>query len=109
MLKIGWWIVCLLILATWYFVSGIDGAGSPTAPTDWRSFVLAMAVISFPAGALWLWALPSIRDALPAAGVDLGLLPWYWEHVAAWLGIALIGYIQWFWLLPAVFRLRSDD
>lgn len=109
MLKIGWWTLCLTILAAWYFISGINGAAAPTAASDWRSFVLAMAVISFPAGPLWLWALPSIRDVLPATGVDLSLLPWYWEQVAAWFGITVIGYAQWFWLLPAVFRLRADD
>jgi hypothetical protein len=88
-------------------MSGLDGTAASAA--DRRAFMLAMGVVSFPGGALWLWALPSIREALPAAGIDPSLLPWYWESLAAWLGIGLIGHAQWFWLLPAVFRLRGGD
>jgi hypothetical protein len=107
MLKTGWWVVCLTILAWWIAVSGLDGAGA--SPADQRTFVLVTGVISFPGGALWLWALPSIREALPAAGIDPSMLPGYWETLAAWLGIGLIGHLQWFWLLPKVFRLRGGD
>jgi hypothetical protein len=107
--KIGWWVVCLGILTWWIFALGIEGADAAKSGPEWLTFMLAMGVISFPAGPLWLWALPSIREALPAAGVDLSLLPWYWEPVAAWLGVAILGYAQWFWLVPGVLRLRASE
>ena len=72
-----------------------------------------MGVIAFPAGLLWIWMAPTLdplADALArAAGVPAAYWRAYGPELFAWLGAALIGYAQWFWVIPYVFSLRADE
>lgn len=72
-----------------------------------------MGVIAFPAGLLWIWIAPTLEPFAELltryAGVPAIFWRTYGPELFAWLGAALIGYIQWFWLLPYVFSLRTDE
>ncbi len=108
-LKILWWTASLGVLAWWAWsaepVRFVD-----TGQQDRETlFFGIMAALSFPAGLIWVFALPRTLAALPLAGIDLSLLPWYTESVMAWFGCALIGYVQWFWLVPYVLSMKSED
>jgi len=110
-LKIGWLVMCLAALAGWWLGwSFVDGAGHRV---DHRQFLdTAMGVIAFPAGLIWIWAAPALESLAEVLARSAGIPANYWDsygpELFAWFGAALIGYIQWFWLFPYVFRLRSD-
>lgn len=109
-LKIGWWSACLAVLV-WWFVAADPGAAASRAnePLHEQTLKGLMALLAFPAGLLWVWSMPWLAPAVEAAGVPLAGWPWYTPTVLAWSGCAVLGYVQWFWLLPYVFTMRSSD
>lgn len=110
-LKIGWILLCLGALAGWWFGWGfVDGAGERI---ENRQFLDAiMGVIAFPGGLIWVWLAPLLepfaRDLSIACGLPRHLWIDYGPELLVWAGASLLGYVQWFWLLPYVFSLRSD-
>ena len=109
-LKLLWWSASLAVLVWWFF--SID-LGAPMA-TDRRAdqeriMEGIMAFLAFPAGLVWVWSLPMLTSLLDGFGVAVARWPWYSQPLAAWCGAALLGYLQWFWLLPYVFTLRASD
>ena len=110
-LKAGWLLLCIAALAGWWLGWGfVDGAGQRI---EHRQFLDAiMGVIAFPGGLLWVWVAPSLEPLAETAALAAGLPKPVWIRYGpeslVWVGATLIGYIQWFWLLPYVFTLRSD-
>jgi hypothetical protein len=110
LLKIGWWSVCLVAIATWFVAADPGTAASQVnEPIEQQLLKGVMALIAFPAGLVWVWSLPWLTPGIEAAGVPLSSWPWYTPTVLAWLGCAVLGYVQWFWLMPHVLTLRSSD
>lgn len=72
-----------------------------------------MGILAFPAGLLWVWLAPLFEPMAKAAAGAAGLPPPLWREygpaLLTWLGATLIGYVQWFWLLPHVFALRNSN
>jgi len=110
-LRFGWLLLCLLALAGWWFGWGfVDGAGQRIEHRQLLDAI--MGVLAFPAGLLWVWIAPNLeslaKSAALAAGVPSAVWRLYGPELVAWLGATVLGYIQWFWLLPYVFRLRVN-
>jgi hypothetical protein len=111
-LKVTWLALCLGALAVWWLDWGFtDGAGQRI---EHRQLLdAAMGVLAFPAGLLWVWLAPHFepiaRAAARAAGMPLPVWRDYGPALLTWSGATLAGYIQWFWLLPRVFALRSRN
>ena len=110
-LRFGWLLLCLLALAGWWFEWGfVDGAGQRIEQRQLLDAI--MGVLAFPAGLLWVWIAPNLeslaKSAALAAGVPSAFWRLYGPELVAWLGATVLGYIQWFWLLPYVFRLRAN-
>ncbi len=104
--------LCVAALAVWWFGGGfVDGAGQRI---EQRQFLdAAMGILAFPAGLLWVWLVPYLEPLAQSASLAGGVPPHLWQPYGAatltWFGATLIGYLQWFWLLPAVFfRQRSE-
>ena len=109
-LKIGWWAACMAVLVWWFLAAEPGAVSSPASePLHEQTLKGIMALLAFPAGLLWVWSLPWLAPAVEAAGVSLRGWPWYLPTVLAWSGCALLGYVQWFWLLPHVFTMRASD
>lgn len=67
-----------------------------------------MALISFPAGLIWVLATPGLLSLVPQGAGPVASLS-YSEPFLVWLGCAAIGYVQWFWLLPRAFSLGRQS
>lgn len=109
-LRLTWWALCLGVLS-WWFVSIDLGAPVSEARRPEQQQILEgiMAVIAFPSGLLWVWALASLISLSQTLGATVERWPWYAHPLAAWSGAALLGHLQWFWLLRRVFTLRASD
>ena len=111
-LQIGWLIICVATLAVWWYGVGfVDGAGQRIEQGPFLD--AAMAILAFPAGLVWVWLVPYLEPLAQSASRAGGVSPHLWQNYGAamltWCGATLIGYIQWFWLLPAVFARQSSD
>jgi hypothetical protein len=102
--RLLWWGLCLGVLAWWLFTTGLGSLASAHGleGRDDRLFYALMALISFPAGLIWVLATPWLLSIVPA-GAGVAAIPWYGEPLLAWFGCAIVGYLQWFWLLPRAF------
>jgi len=110
LLKLAWWSVCLGVLV-WWFIAVEPGTLQTQAsePVQHQTLKGVMALLAFPAGLLWVWSMPWLVPAAQAVGLPMDGWPWYAPTVMARFGCALLGYAQWFWLLPHVFTLRASD
>jgi hypothetical protein len=108
--KLLWWAASLAVLVWWFFSIDLGAPASAGRRADQERIMEGiMAFLAFPAGLVWVWALPMLTSMLEAFGVIVARWPWYSQPLAAWCGAALLGYLQWFWLLPYVFTLRASD
>ncbi len=110
-LRLGWLLLCLAALAGWWLGWGfVDGAGQRIEHRQLLDAI--MGVLAFPAGLLWVWIAPNLESLAKSAALAAGVRPAIWQmygpELLAWMGATLLGYIQWFWMLPYVFRLRAD-
>ena len=110
-LRFGWLLLCLLALAGWWFGWGfVDGAGQRIEQRQLLDAI--MGVLAFPAGLLWVWIAPNLESLAKSAALSAGVPSAFWRlygpELLAWLGATVLGYIQWFWLLPYVFRIRAN-
>jgi len=111
-LKFGWLMLCLGALAGWWFGWGfVDGAGQRIEHRQLLDAI--MGVLTFPAGLLWVWMAPILEPLAQSVAHLAGMPPVLWRdygpELLAWFGATVIGYVQWFWLLPYVFALRADE
>lgn len=108
-LRLLWWGISLGILLWWMGATVWDALGGHSpAVRDERLFHAAMALISFPAGLIWVLATPWLLSLVPQGAGPVASLP-YAEPFLVWLGCAVIGYVQWFWLLPQAFSLGRES
>ena len=110
-LRVGWLLLCVAALAVWWLGWGfVDGAGQRIEHRQLLDVI--MGVLAFPAGLVWVYVAPNLESLAKSAVLATGVPPEFWRsygpELLAWLGATLIGYVQWFWLLPYVFRLRAD-
>jgi hypothetical protein len=109
-MKLTWWAICFGVLIWWYFSIDFGAAVSAAKrPDQERIMEGIMAFLAFPAGLVWVWSLPMLTSLLDSYGVAVARWPWYAHPAAAWFGAAVLGHMQWFWLLPYVFTLRASD
>jgi hypothetical protein len=110
-LKVGWLLLCVAALLVWWLGWGfVDGAGQRIEHRQLLDAI--MGVLAFPAGLFWVWLAPNLESLAASAAIAAGVPAAFWQtygpELLAWLGATLLGYIQWFWLLPHVFTLRTD-
>ncbi len=108
-LKAGWLLLCLAALAGWWLGWGfVDGAGERIEHRQLLDAI--MGVLAFPAGLLWVWIAPSLEPLAGSLALKVGAPPALWRtygpELLAWVGATVLGYLQWFWLLPYVFKSR---
>lgn len=90
--------LCVLALA--FGLAGYDG--TPTSDAD-QALTLSMIMLSFPAGLLYAALFAVIARTLhESTGVVVESS--YWSMTLSWLAMLLLGYIQWFVVVPWLSR-----
>lgn len=95
-LKIAWLVACAVILAG---VVTFKGDGETERLLSW-----AMLVLSFPLGLLGI-PLIIFTGFLAQMISPLGTLIQINDYVMVWFWFFVLGFVQWFWLVPGVVRL----
>ena len=107
-LQIAWLLGYLVLFMT--ALSGTDSLTMPQAYQNERLLMLGvgMAALAFPMGLLWLLVVVA-ADSLLGLGLSQGGRT---SILLEWGGVLILGYIQWFWLLPRLidrFRRRPHE
>jgi hypothetical protein len=100
---------CCIVLVWWALAYGLD-EGIPTELKNEAQvyLLLPMALLSFPAGVLWAVLLAGALKLAFDAGLAVALSPMF-HAVLAWAGFVVVGYVQWFVLLPSLIGRRSKQ
>src|SRR5712691_4990285 len=102
LLKIVWLIACFAALA-WTFVACGHEANATLRGECSLLAAIIMAFFAFPLGLLWWLLISAVGYALSLVGVEI-------EGVSAiadlvvWFGFVVVGYLQWFKLVPWIVR-----
>jgi hypothetical protein len=108
LIRVAWLVAMVAVLVSWMAA----GSGAPSiAPQTNQSgerhllALLVLSALTFPAGLLWAGLLNILAYMLDALGYrfdlpDTFLMPF------VWLGFVVIGYFQWFKLLPWLWHKR---
>lgn len=99
------WLIAMIAVLVFWIGSGFDGVPSQRNHDGERHLLatLALIVLTFPLGLMWASVLNVAAYLFDAAGYraegsDIFLIPF------VWLGFTAVGYIQWFMLLPWLWR-----
>lgn len=103
--KLAWLATALVVLGDWLYFWMFEASSAPPAYKAEAGVLLiwVMMFLSFPVGVLWYALLALIYLLLDALGVRPEQ-PSAFEGVLVWLGFLLFGYLQWFKLVPSVYR-----
>ena len=102
-LKFAWLLACIAVLL-WDLTSCPQRA-NPTLMSECSLLAGAMMVIlSFPSGLLWLWLVSGSAYLVGQLGMDISAVSPI-ANLIVWIGFVVVGYLQWFILLPWAIRL----
>ena len=107
--RFAWIMACCIVLVWWAIAYGLD-EGIPTELKNEAQvyLLLPMALLSFPAGVLWAVLLAAALKLAFDAELAVALSPMF-HAVFAWAGFVVVGYVQWFVLLPSLIGRRSKQ
>ena len=100
MIKMAWLLVCFFI--GWRYFSKGPVAGEYT-----ESFLMMMTIVTFPSGYLaiylirgLIWIVATVVNDQMAGSYNLLL--------ALWVLMTVLGYFQWFYVIPGIYRRLKD-
>jgi hypothetical protein len=100
--KLIWVVVCVAVLI-WSFIY----CGQQANPTLRGECSLlgsgVMVLLSLPTGLLWVWLVSAVGYGLSAYGLVIDGSSLIVDFVI-WLGFFILGYLQWFKLLPYLIK-----
>lgn len=106
LVKTGWSLLCIFVLA----FTLAEALVNPQSPSNYLAagifIIYPMMALSFPSCFLWLYTYGGISFALDYAGIsdalNFGEANFYVVNFILWLGFFMVGYLQWFKLLPYI-------
>ncbi|HSD44477.1 MAG TPA: hypothetical protein VLD36_21765 [Burkholderiales bacterium] len=98
LLKIVWLIACVVMLA-WTFVACGNEANATLRGECSLLAAIIMAFLTLPLGLLWWLLLSATGYVLSLVGIEIGSTSAIADFVV-WFGFVVIGYFQWFKLVP---------
>lgn len=105
LIKVAWLGLALVVLGDWLYFWAYESSNVPPIYRGEKAILLiwVMMFMSFPAGVLWYALLMFGYLLLDTMGVRPEQ-PSAFEGVLVWLGFLAFGYLQWFGLVPRIYR-----
>ncbi|MDX9715707.1 MAG: hypothetical protein RBT37_09845 [Dissulfurispiraceae bacterium] len=104
--KIVWSFLCMLVIIFTLKVPIMDSQESDSYFAAGAFIIYPMMVFSFPSGYLWVSLYGGIIYTLDYFGLSVpfsfGRLDFYITNFVLWLGFFIVGYLQWFKLIPFI-------
>jgi hypothetical protein len=95
--KVCWFLACLAVLAWGIF--GCEQEANPTLRGECAFLAgSVLALFSLPLSIVWWVLLNAAAYGFSLFGIEVGESPAF--GAAAWLGFVVVGYLQWFMLMP---------
>lgn len=102
---ITWIVVCCGVAAWWILAAGT--ADETLRGERMLLAAIVMVILTFPIGLAWWLLVSAVVYALYANGIELGRAEIALSLVA-WAGFVVVGYVQWFRILPwIILKLRT--
>jgi hypothetical protein len=98
LLKITWFIACIAVLV-WTFVTCGPEANATLHGECLLLAAITMALLTLPSGIVWWLLLSGAGYTLSLIGIETGGMSTF-AGFAAWIGFVVVGYLQWFKLVP---------
>ena len=102
LIKAAWLIACLAVLV-WTFVACGQEYNSTLRAECSLLAAIIMALLTLPLGILWWLLVSATGYGLSLVGIEIGKLIAIADLVV-WLGFVVVGYFQWFKLVPWIVR-----
>lgn len=104
-LKVVWFLACFAVLVWGLFACGQQANSTLRAECALLGAII-MVLLTLPSGILWWLLLSGTGYVLSLIGIEIGASAI--ADLVAWLGFVVVGYLQWFKLVPwLVARWRS--
>jgi hypothetical protein len=104
LVKTGWSLLCIFVLAFTLAEAIVNSQSSGKYLVAGIFIIYPMMILSFPSCFLWLYPYGWISFALDYIGIsgslNFGEASFYVVNFILWLGFFIVGYLQWFKLLP---------
>jgi hypothetical protein len=101
-LELAWLVSCVAAVTWWYVTYGIRSDLGGALKAESQIYLIAiMVVITFPIGLVWAYAAGLITYELEAAGIGTATA-WHLDVLLWWFGFVVVGYVQWFNLIPRI-------
>lgn len=92
-LAIAWLVASALVLVWWIYTYSRGDLSDGLKAESQMYVILAMSLLTFPAGLLWAVVFSLVLSLLDQIGVGRSLLL---ESSLMWAGFVVVGYLQWF-------------
>lgn len=99
---IAWLTASFVVLGLWFWLFGLNPELSRILRNESQVYlIIGMTVLTFPAGLLYVYLFGIVVYGLSSVGIELHQYEKI-EVCLLWGGFVLIGYLQWFVLLPFI-------
>lgn len=99
-----WIVACIIVLVWWLYSYGLKEDLAQVLKSESQIYLLiAMVILTFPLGIPWIYLFSGLQYVLESVGIDMsGKMQA--DVFLLWLGFVVIGYIQWFVIVPYLIR-----
>ena len=99
-----WIVVCMIVLVGWLYSYGFKEDLSQVLKSESQVYLLiAMVILTLPLGIPWIYLFAGLLYVLESVGINMsGKMQA--DVFLLWLGFVVIGYIQWFVIVPYLIR-----
>ena len=98
-LAVAWLLASILVLVWWIYTYSRDDLSDGLKAESQMYVILAMSLLTFPTGLLWVVAFSLVLSLLDWLSIDRPLLL---ESGLMWAGFVVVGYLQWFVFGPGL-------
>lgn len=104
LIRILWIVACIIVLVWWLYSYGLKEDLSQVLKSESQVYLLiSMVILTLPLGIPWIYLFAGLLYVLESVGINMsGKMQT--DVILLWLGFVVIGYFQWFVMVPYLIR-----